>query len=94
MGEPADRTLPIIGPHRGPTSHYRGYAAGSPADSAVLSPAKAPGHAYPYLHDIGMKFDPHGVGIVWGFLSAGALRLPAVINSATPMGSAAARHAP
>ena len=40
-----------MGPHRGPTSHYRGYAAGTPADRAMLPHAKAP-------HDIGMKCDP------------------------------------
>ncbi len=44
-----------MGPHRGPTSHYRGYAAGTPADSAMLPHVKAP-------HDVGMKCDPYGVG--------------------------------
>ena len=48
---------PIKGPHRGPTSHYRGYAAGTPAECVMLPHAKA-------LHNIGRKCDPYGVEIV------------------------------
>ena len=80
-----------MGPHRGPTSRYRGYAAGSPADNAVQTPARATCPRIPAPERRRSEVRPLWGRSKVGSLSAGALRLPAVINSATPMGSAAVR---
>ena len=80
-----------MGPHRGPTSRYRGYAAGSPADNAVQTPARATCPRIPAPERRRSEVRPLWGRSKVGSLSAGALRLPAVINSATPMGSAAPR---
>ena len=82
-----------MGPHGGPTSHYRGYTAGTPAEQRGAISRQGPGPRIPVPARRRREVRPPWGRNSVGFLSAGALRLPAVIKSATPMGSTATRHA-
>ena len=52
----------------------------------MQSPAKTLCYASPCLHDVGMKFDPYGVGIVWGSCPQVRLRLTRGYKKYDPYG--------